>query len=449
MPAVPLAINAYKRASAFQPEVICRNVLVEEDKSGASPDNLMRLDRPGLTAWRTLGASLRGLFTQAGLFGGKTYAAAGTALYTVTSGAATSIGTIGSTGRVAWAANYEKVAILAGTTVYLYNGTTVAAVTMPDSRAVQHIDVLNNYFILACVDGRFYWIVPGASTVDPLNFATAESSPDGLEFVRRLGDELVFGGQTNNEVWQSTGDAAAPFLRAGGRNQDRGCLEGARDAAQRFDNSLFWVGNDGVVYRYGQVPQRISDHGIEQRIRERTGNLSACIVEVDGKKGYVLKIPGQGSFGFDPETQQWTEFATYGVTEWKPHVSASNASGWLVGDETSGAIWVYDPTATTDAGTLIERIVTGTVPLQSRPPRNDSISIGAGGSADFTLQIRWRDGQEAFPSVYEEIEVRAPADICPIYRLGQPDQPFRTFEVRITAAVKARISGLMANEAWQ
>lgn len=447
MPAVPLAINAYKRSAAFQPEVICRNVYVEEDKSGASPDNFMRISRPGLTAWNTLPANVRGIFSQDGLFGGGTYGVAGSRLYSMSFGSETDIGGVGTGDRVRWAANYEKLFVLSAFVAFQYDGVAIDGIEMPDTRDVQDIDVLNNFAILLCPDGRFYWLEPGEDVVDPLNFATAESSPDGAVAIRVLGDEAIIFGRQRGEVWQTTGNDDAPFLRAGGRNFDRGCL--SRDTVLSFDNTILWVGNDCVVYRFGGVPQRISDHGIEQRLRDRTDLPSACIVEADGHKHYVLKIPGQGSFGYDAASQQWSEFASDGETAWKPHCSAQVDDGWLVADENSGSVWLYDPDAKTDDGATIEKVISGTVALQGLSGRNDSLSIGAGADEDCTLQLRWRDGQEEFPSVYEELEVRAPADIVSIYRLGQPDQPFRTVEVRVTDDVKLRISGAVANEAWQ
>lgn len=449
MPPVPLAVNAYKRSAGFQPEVRCRNMYLEPDKSGASPDNYMRLDRPGLSEYVAIGSDpIRGVYRQDGLFNGGTYAASGSKLYSIDFGAATELGDIGTGNRVMWAANYENLLALSSYVPFLYDGATVSGVVMPDARDVQDADVLNNYFILGCPDGRFYWIVPGESTVDALNFATAESSPDGLVAVKVIGDELVLFGVKRGEVWQPTGDADAPFLRAQGRNFDRGCM--SRDAVLPFDNTVIFVGDDAIVYRFGNIPQRISDHGIEQRLRDRTDLPSACLVEADGHKHYVLKIPGQGSFGFDPSTQQWCEMASFDYDEWRPHVSAQIEAGtWILGAADTGTVWLYDPDAVTDDGDVIERIISGTVPLMGLPPRNDSISIGAGGSANYSLQFRWKDGQDDFPDLYEQLEVRAPADIISIYRLGAPEQPFRTFELRITDAVRARISGMAWGEAWR
>lgn len=418
---------------------------IEQDKSGASPDNVMRIDRPGLTPWLDTSATPRGVFHQDGLYE-ESWAVYGGKLYAVEEGSATELGTIAGTDRVRWSANYENLFIVSLGNLSVYNGATVAPIAMPDGRQVQDHDVLNNYEVIGCADGRFYWLDPGSVVVDPLDFATAESSPDGLVAVRVVGDEVFLLGQTNSEVWQTTGDSEAPFARAPGRNFVRGCLD--RDTALVFDNSLFWVGNDGNVYRYSNIPTIINDNGLAQRIRQRSGPLSACIVEADLHKAYVLKIPGQGSFGFDPSTQQWSEFSTIDQTTWDVGSSMQISDRWYVASDVSAKIWFYDPDAVSDDGAMIERIISGTVPLMGLPGRNDNISIGAGGSADYTIQLRWKDGQDDFPDLYEELEVRAPADIVSLYRLGTPEQPFRTCELRITDAVKARISGMLYGEAW-
>jgi hypothetical protein len=348
---------------------------------------------------------------------------------------------------VPFAANYEKLFLLSAATPYSYDSSSLAALAMPDGREVQDIDTLNNFLVLACEDGRFYWLEPGSDAIDALNFATAESSPDGLVAARALGDEMFFFGRSTIEPWQLTGDPDAPFIRAGGRTVARGCL--ARDTVRRFDNSLLWVGDDAVVYRLGNVPQRISDHSIEERLRKRSGAPSAMVLEYDGHKFYVLKIPGEGSFVYDPASPAngvWPEFKWAGGS---PHVAAAVDGEYLVGDEETGRIYTLDPESNSDNGAVMERVLSGTIALMGRARRQDSLSVGIGSSGNFDLKVRWKDGQDDFPEDYEEIEVRAPRDVANLYRLGSPEQPFRTFELLIDADVKARISGAMANEAWR
>lgn len=447
MPAIPLGIDAYKRSDGFQPEVRLVNMLLEADKSGASPDQFFRVQRPGLSPFVTLGGSIRGIFQQNGVLSGLPFAVAGDTFGSFDAGGLTAIGAVAEGDRVPFAANYQKLFLLSGTTAYQYGSIPFAAIAMPDDREVSDIDTLNNYLVLGCPDGRFYWMVPGADVVDGLDFATAESSPDGLVAVRRLVDELWLLGGNSGEVWQETGDSSAPFQRAGGRTIDQGCLY--RDTALRFDNSLVWVNNEGKVVRAAQTPQVISDAGVEQRISERTGALSALVLKFVGHEIYLLKIPGQGTFGFDTVTSEWCEFESDGETQWKPHVCPEYSTSLYLGDEASGQVWLFDPLVNTDDGAPFLRLVTGNVALMGKPTKQSSFSIGIGASADTICRVRWKDGQDDFPAMYDELDVRAPYDICSMYRLGQPQQPTRSFEVSFVEDVKVRISGAVGNQAWQ
>lgn len=414
---------------------------LEADKSGASPDNFMRIQRPGLNPFVTLDGEVRGIFQQDLVLNSLAFAVAGNTFLSFDADGATDIGTVVTGGIVPFAANYEKLFLLSDFIPYQYGSIPFAAIAMPENRDVTDIDVFNNYLILTGRDGRFYWMVPGADTVETLDFATAESSPDGLIAVRRLGDEIWLFGGSSIEPWQATGDADLPFLRAGGRTIDQGCLY--RDTARRFDNSLVWVNNQGKVVRASQVPQVISDAGIEERIENRTGALSASVLKFVGHEMYVLKIPGQGDFAFDAVTSQWCEFASEG--EWPIVAPEVSSTAYLGGEK----VWIFDPTINTDDGEPFLRLVTGNVPLMGRPPKQSSLSIGVGASADTICRVRWKDGQDDFPDYYDELEVRAPADICSLYRLGQPQQPFRSFEISFTEDVRVRLSGAKWGEAWQ
>lgn len=117
-------------------------------------------------------------------------------------------------------------------------------------------------------NGQFYWIEPFETVIDPLNFATAEKSPDPLWSVNVIGDQFWLPGSSSNEVWYPTGDELIPFLRVQARVFDRGVWEGT---AIPVKDDLILVDRDGVVYRIAGgagAPVRVSNHGIEQRIRE-------------------------------------------------------------------------------------------------------------------------------------------------------------------------------------
>jgi hypothetical protein len=113
--------------------------------------------------------------------------------------------------------------------------------------------------------GRFYWIEPGEVTILPINFATAERSPDPIVSVRAVGDQFALFGTTATELWYPTGDVLAPFARSQGRVFERGVWEGSD---VQIKDTLVLMDTDGVIYRIdGSGPQRISDNSVEERTR--------------------------------------------------------------------------------------------------------------------------------------------------------------------------------------
>lgn len=149
--------------------------------------------------------------------------------------------------------------------------TTFRQVPTPDDVGIKSVCFLSGFIVCVCsqgygVNGRFYWIEPGETTIDPLNFATAERLPDGVLSCRAVGDQLWLFGTDTTEIWYITGDAIALFQRVQGRLFDHGVWEGTD--VQIGDN-LFIVDAEGVVYSVtGGGPERISDNSIEERIRE-------------------------------------------------------------------------------------------------------------------------------------------------------------------------------------
>jgi len=447
MPPVPLGISAYRRTDSFQPEIELVNMYLEEDKSGASPDKWMRLQRPGMVDYATLPGPVRGMYRQDGVFAGMTFGVANGRLLSVTEGATVDLGAVTPGPVAAFSPGVGILSVVTAPDAYLYDGTTVEPLLLPNGYTAIDVDQINGYQIIATPSGRFYWLEPGQTEIDALDFATAESAPDGLIAVRRLVDELWFFGVSSIEVWQSTGDPDAPFQRAAGRQFERGCL--FRDTVRRFDNALVWVGEDNIVYRTSNGPIDIGSPWISERIRMRAGDISALVLGLDDHKFYVLRIPGQGSFAYDASTQQWCEFATQGLDEWAPHVSAELATGTLLGSSETGAVWRLDYSISTDAGIPMRRAVSGSLPLQGKPGATPNISLGVGCEEDCEVAISWKDGREDYPAYPEVMDARAPVDIVNLYRTGQVREPFRTFRVEITDPVKVRISGMRFGESWQ
>lgn len=171
-----------------------------------------------------------------------------------------SIDTTETGANIAWGG-----AVLAGG-----GATAFSTVTVPDSDGIVSVGVIVGFTICIVAqgqekNGRFYWIEPGETTIDPLNFATAERSPDPVWEVKVVGDQFWLPGSSTNEVWYPSGDGLAPFIRQQGRLFDKGIWEGT---IIQIKDSVMAVGNDGVVYQITDAPQVVSTPGITQRIRE-------------------------------------------------------------------------------------------------------------------------------------------------------------------------------------
>lgn len=118
-------------------------------------------------------------------------------------------------------------------------------------------------------NGRFYWIEPGANSIDPLNFATAERMPDPIWQVLSYNDKFWFTGEDTIEPWYPTGDTTnttpmAPFT---GMVFNRGALPGT---AVQVKDAMIFADPDGGVFSVSGGINRISTPAIEERIRELT-----------------------------------------------------------------------------------------------------------------------------------------------------------------------------------
>lgn len=144
-------------------------------------------------------------------------------------------------------------------------------VAVPGDIGVISLAFINGYVIVIPtqgegVNGRFYWILPGETTIDPLNFATAERSADPIYRVVVVGDQFWLAGQTTTEAWFITGDPLAPLSRVQGILFDRGTLEGV---GLEVKSTLMIVDNDGGVFQIqGGSERRISTPDVEERIRK-------------------------------------------------------------------------------------------------------------------------------------------------------------------------------------
>lgn len=148
---------------------------------------------------------------------------------------------------------------------------------IPDGQAPVSISQVSSYVLVAIADSQiFYWVNPAEITIDPLNFASKESSPDNITNLRAVGDQMMIIGEKSTENWFATGDLTNPFKPIEGRVYARGAIPGTPVVV---NDGVLLVGDDGRVYSIGFQSgdgtdaawgvTRISNNGIEERVRRQ------------------------------------------------------------------------------------------------------------------------------------------------------------------------------------
>lgn len=311
MPELALVTTTIRRARGGLPEMPLVNMFSE--RAITEPKQFALLSFPGLAEQgMELGVGpVHALLKKDGVAGGELVGVSGGNFYI----AGSSVGTITVWIAASIAGNEIGTAAAAGSAAVFYDGTDYAVIDFPDGADVSKVMEHGGRFIFLREDTqRFYWTLPLADAVDAdgeilidgLDYASAESEPDKLVDGLVMEDTLIFGGTTAIEFWTKTGELELPYIPIQGRTYQKGVR--ATGCMALFDNSFAWVSPDNIVYRAGNVPERISDAGIEELIAaSETCRLDSYFFE-----GHEFLKVGLDDLTveFDAQTGQWNERRT-------------------------------------------------------------------------------------------------------------------------------------------
>lgn len=283
---------------------------------------------PGLTEKVDTGNTIRGSYAT----DTRRFIVSGLSLYERDSGAGlTILGTLDMSGEgnyVAMKHGRDQLVLVDGPNGYVLNMNTnvFGQITDPDWRGSNWVDEIDGYFVFADPDTDQFYLsqIDDASSLDALDFSSADAQPDNIVTHRVLKRELFIFGTRSTEVWIDNAGADFPLARYNSTPIDIGCV--GRRAVIKAADALIFIGaterGQGIVYMMaGHQPQRISTRAIEELLSQST-DLSACSMwayQVEGAEFVGINAPGlDTTLVWDAAANQWHERAELDSGEYTP-----------------------------------------------------------------------------------------------------------------------------------
>ncbi len=232
---------------------------------------------------------------------------------------------------MAW--NGSQLAIASGGTYYVWDGTSLTAPTGGVFEDVGSVDYVDGYIIRTELagDDRFdLSALNDATTIDPLDFASAEARPDLLKRVLVFGGLIWLMGARTVEPWQNVGATDFPLTRMSTTVLEKGLRDTFESA--KLDNTIFWNSDEGRAYRQSDFrPEKISTHAVDATLE---GNSDACVFtyQWQGHDFYVIRFQDRAAWVFDAATMSWHERASgvdYGA--WEVTATCHHDGKWYAG----------------------------------------------------------------------------------------------------------------------
>ena len=452
MPDLGMVTTTIRRGRGNLPQMPLVNMFSE--KAVTEPRQFSLQSFPGLTATGvTLGVGpIKALLLKDGVAGGLMVGVSAGALYID----AVDIGVVTGSGPASIAGNEIGTIATSGAAAVFWDTAVFSTINFPDGANVRKVFEQGGRFLfLRDETQRFYWTEPlalmlgtgGAVVINGVDYASAESEPDKLVDALPMEDALVIGGTATIEFWSKTGDVDLPYVPSTGRVFQKGVK--ATGCMVTFDNSFAWVSPENIVYRAGNVPERVSDAGIEEIIAASSG----CRVDTYFFEGHeFLKISlDDETIEYDAQTGQWNKRKT-GIANFR----GGAVAGGLFGSLTSGAL--YELSGYLDIDGYHERSFCAGFPLNGGAVVVDNVTLRTNPgqteylTGDYTNPVvemfQSYDGGMTFENgmpenlgeqghYRREVEWRA---------LGFADAPGFFGKFRVTDPVPFRVSGASFNE---
>lgn len=279
----------------------------------------------------------------------------------------TNRGTLSTTsGKVSLAYDGAVILIVDGTAGYTYAvaTTTFALVVDPQfPNGANTCTWLDGQFIVDDGGGDSFYISPDGTAWDALDFATAESNPDGLVRVFSDNGQVVLAGGQTTEYWGNNGGTDFPFTPIKGATQEFGLV--ARWSLCKWNAGiagLFKASSNAqaqVMFIQGYVPKPISNPEMDFIFNgyATISDATAYSYMLGGHPMFQINFPtALKSWLYDGLSGLWSPLE-YGLNEerHRGELALPFINRTLIADFENGNIYTLDPDAYTDNGAAIAR----------------------------------------------------------------------------------------------
>lgn len=343
--------------------------LYAEIKQEGEKSTVVFYGTPGTTLFSSVNGDtpIRGWIAVGSLF---YYVHRGTFYEMNNAGTRTSRGTLNTTtGRVDMAYDGTRVVIVDGTNGYTYTISTTTLLQIASGNfpnGARTISWLDAYFIADDGADDEFFVSTDGSTWNALDFATAESAPDGLQRVFVDNGEIILPGLETTEFWGNIGGSSFPFAPVRGATQPFGLA--ARWSLCQFNTGLAGLmknkqGQVQVMFIRGYVPTPISSPELDYLINNYSSVSDASFYAymLGGHPMLQCNFPTAGkSWLYDATTNLWSPLE-YGLggERHRGEMFLSFNDRMLIADYENGDIYELDPDTYTDNGTAIAREIIG------------------------------------------------------------------------------------------
>lgn len=427
------------------------------------------IPRPTLTSFSNFtGTKLRGVWYQAQQGRVNVYVVADQTLYSVSSnGTSTAIGTVAGTDFCTFASTIYHIAISANGGLYLYDGVALTSVAIPDGQTITNVTSLDNYFIVGIQNtSKFYFIRPGNTTIDPLDFESAERNPDDIVSVATVGDELWVIGQSTTEVFTDSGDSAAPFQRVSMRVYSSGCVDKYSVAVgtSLVGSSIYggggilpcliWVtASKEVVLSQGR-PNKISNESVEELLKRST-KFHGWTFRTNKHDFYVLTTDIV-TVVYDLTNGKWYRWSSYQKDFWNAVFGVQVNDVVYAVTDFDGSLYKLSNSQVDNTQDYLVCELSGFIPSiteNGSPCNRVTLVLNYGFSNSYTtspvVEMRWSDDGGHSWSNYMQGQVGLKggfATVVTFRSLGQMSLPGRQIEVRFSEIQTFRFDGAILND---